>query len=181
MVYKNNYLPEDELHDDSKLNGIYRVSFEVKVSSDDELSLSDVTQSLTEGFQRGFGEGFVDKVAELSVEKIIKKAVKKVLKVGDTVLVKESIKIKANIYNDDGYVFVGLKNEISEVVGENVDLNIEAGSIGYINKITNGKVEVADLDRVIEKYAEIGLDVVNVDLITVDENQIEKIDSEEVK
>jgi len=171
MTY-NNYLPEDERHDDSKLNGIYRVSFEVKVSSDDELSLSDVTQALTEGFDRGFGAGFVDKVAELSVEKIIKKAVK-VLKVGDRVLVKENLQIKANIYNDDGYLFVGQKNDISEVAGENIDLKIEAGSIGFINKIANGIVEVVDLDRSVED--------VNIDLISVNAEQLEKIDFEEVK
>jgi len=178
MVY--NYLPEDERFNDSKLNGIYRVSFEVKVTSDQDLSLSDVTQSLTEGFERGFGTGFVERVAELSVEKITKKAIK-VLKVGDKVQLKENIQLKANIYSDDGYVFVGNKNEISEIVGENVALAIEAGSVGFINKIIGSKIEVADLDRVIEKYAEIGLDSVNVDLITVNAEQLEKIDPEEVK
>jgi len=169
MVY--NYLPDEELND-SKLNGIYRVSFEVKVSSDDELSLSDVTQSLTEGFQRGFGEDFVNKVAELSVEKITKKAVK-VIKVGDRVQLKEAIKIKANIYSDDGYIFAGIRNDISEIVGENVDLNIAAGSIGYVNKIASGKIEVMDLDVPVED--------INIDLITVNAEQLEKIDSDEVK
>ena len=168
MTY-NNFLPPEEL-DDSKLNGIYRISFQVKVSSDDELSLSDVTQSLTEGLQRGFGENFVDKVAELSVEKITKKAVK-VLKVGDMVSIKESIKITANIYNDDGYLFIGTPSEISETVGENVDLTIEAGSIGYINKISNGQIEIIDLDRPVED--------INIDLISVSAEQLEKIDSEE--
>lgn len=171
MTY--NYLPEDERFDDSKLNGIYRVSFEVQVGSQDELTLSDVTQALTEGFERGFGDGFVEKVAELSVEKITKKAVK-VLKVGDKVLLKENIQLKGNIYNDDGYIFVGNKSEdISEIVGENVDLNIEAGSIGYINKISGSTIEVVDLDKPVED--------VNIDLITVNAEQIEKIDSEEVK
>jgi hypothetical protein len=179
MVY-NNYLPEDERYDDSKLNGIYRVSFEVQVKSDDGLSLSDVTQALTEGLDRGFGEGFINKVAELSVEKITKKA-QKVLKIGDMVRVKENLQIKANIYNDDGYIFAGLQNEISEIVEENADLSIEAGSIGFVNKIVGEKAEIIDLDRTIEKFAEIGLDAVNIDLITVNVEQLEKIDSEEVK
>jgi hypothetical protein len=170
MTY--NYLPEDERYSDSKLNGIYRVSFEVKVSSKDELSLSDVTQALTEGFDRGFGEGFVDKVAELSVEKIVKKAVK-VLRVGDKVQLKSDLQIKANVYNDDGYLYVGNPSEISEIAGENADLNITAGSIGYINKISNNIIEVADLDRSVED--------INIDLITVNAEQLEKIDSEEVK
>lgn len=180
MTY-NNYLPPDELNDDSKLNGIFKVSFEVKISSDDELSLSDVTQSLTEGLQRGFGEDFVNKVAKLSVEKINKKA-QKVLKVGDKVLIKENLQVKANIYSDDGYHFVGQPTEISEVVtSEEVTIDIEAGSIGYINKIADNKVEIADLDRPITKYADAGIDSINVDLITVNAEQLEKIDSEEVK
>jgi len=179
MTY--NYLPDDnELPIESKLNGIFRVSFEIKVESQDELALSDVTQALTEGFERGFGTGFVDKVAELSVEKITKKA-QKVLKIGDTVSLKDSIKVRADILSDDGYLFIGAKTEISEVVGENIELDIEAGSTGYINKIADGKVEIADLDKAIDKYSHLGLDLINVDLLTVNADQLEKIDTEEVK
>lgn len=168
MTY-NNYLPPEE----EKLTGIYRVSFEIQLGSQDDLALSDVAQALTEGFGNGFGEDFVtSKVADLSIEKITKKAVK-VLKVGDTVLIKEPIKIVANVYSDDGYIFTGNRNEISELVGESVELNIEAGSIGFINRIANGIVEVVDLDRPIED--------INVDLISVKAEQLEKIDSGEVK
>jgi hypothetical protein len=178
MTY--NYLPEDERFDNSKLNGIYRVSFEVKVSSDEDLSLSDVTQSLTEGFERGFGEGFVDKVAELSVAKITKKAVK-VLKVGDTVRIKESIRLVADIYEDDGYIFVGPKSDISEILDTDAVLMTVAGSIGLVNKICkDGQVEVANLDIPIDNWRMDG-DPISVDLITVNADQIEKIDSEEVK
>ena len=104
MSYKD-YLPPEE----NKLVGIYKVSFEIQVGSEDALALSDVAQALTEGFGKGFGEDFVTrKVADLSIEKITKKAVK-VLKVGDTVLLKEPIKITANIYSDDGYIFTGVQ------------------------------------------------------------------------
>ena len=181
MTY--NYLPDDE-RNDSKLNGIYRVSFEIKVESQDELSLSDITQSLTEGFERGFGNDFVNKVAELSVEKITKKAVK-VLKVGDKVQLKSDLNLMTEIYSDDGYVFVGSKNEISEsVTTEPVSVKVAAGSIGFINRINkDGSLEVADLDKpyVNSLWQEIGLDAVNIDLITINADQIEKIDSEEVK
>jgi len=181
MTY-NNYLPPDELND-SKLDGIFKVSFEIKVESQDELSLSDVTQALTEGFQRGFGEKFVDKVAELSVEKIIKKSEKapKVLKVGDTVRIKESIKLVADIYEDDGYIFVGPKSEISEVLDIDAVLMTVAGSVGLVNKIgKDGQVEVANLDIPIDSWRMDG-DPISVDLITVNAEQLEKIDSEEVK
>jgi hypothetical protein len=184
MAY-NNYLPDDELYGESKLKGIYRVSFDIQVRSDDELSLSDVAQALTEGFGRGFGEDFVSsKVADLSIEKVTKKAAK-VLKVGDKVQLKSDLDLKAEIYSDDGYVFIGNKNEISEsVTTEPVSITVFAGSIGYINRINkDGSLEVADLDKpyVNSLWQEIGLDSVNIDLITVKAEQLERIDSEEVK
>jgi hypothetical protein len=168
MSYNDYFPPEQE-----KLTGIFKVSFEIQLGDQDELTLSDVAQALTEGFGKGFGEDFVtSKVADLSIEKIIKKAVR-VLKVGDTVVLKENIQLKANIYSDDGYLFTGNKNEISELIEENVDLTIVAGSIGFVNKIANGIIEIVDLDRPVEN--------INVDLISVKAEQLEKIDSEEVK
>lgn len=179
MTY--NYLPPEELND-SKLNGIFKVSFEIKVESQDELSLSDVTQALTEGLERGFGEGFIDKVADLSVEKI-KKNAQKVLKVGDKVYLKDSLKLKASIYEDDGYFFIGKPTSISNELGEQ-EIILEAGSMGYINRIDGAIIEIADVDRAVK--ADLGFDpeyeqLANVDLIAVKVDQIEKIDSEEVK
>jgi hypothetical protein len=180
MTY-NNYLPDEERYDDSKLKGIYRVSFEIQVESEDDLSISDVAQALTEGF----GEKLVDKVAELSVEKITKKSVKvpKILKIGDMVLIKNKIQLKANIYSDDGYFFIGKGSDISDLIAKDVEINIEAGSTGYVNKISGVEVEVANLDRPLTNLYQggDGLDAINVDLITVNANQIEKIESEEVK
>lgn len=184
MVY--NYIPSDnnELHDDPKLNGIYRVSFEIQVESQDELSLSDVTQALTEGFQKGFGEEFVNKVAELSVEKLTKKA-EKVLKIGDKIKLVSDVEIQADIYSDDGYVFIGNPNEISEKVNtDKVNVQVKVGSTGYVNKIhKDGSLEIADIDKpyVNPSWEEIGIDAVNIDLITVQADQIEKIDLDEVK
>jgi len=180
MTY-NNYLPPEE----AKLTGIFKVSFEIKVESQDELSLSDVTQALTEGFERGFGEGFVNKVADLSIEKVTKNSRQAVLKVGDKVRLTGSVALEADIYSDDGYVFIGTPNEISEkVTSEKVNIQIEAGCTGYVNSIhKDGSLEVADLDKpyVNSAWADIGLEAVNIDLITVKADQIEKIDSEEVK
>jgi len=48
MSYKD-YLPPEE----NKLVGIYKVSFEIQVGSEDALALSDVAQALTEGFGKG--------------------------------------------------------------------------------------------------------------------------------
>ncbi len=183
MTY--NYLPDDELSNESKLKGIYRVSFEVQLESQDDLSVSDITQSLTEGLERGFGDGFVNKVADLSIERITKNSKQAVLKVGDKVKLVSTVNIEADIYSDDGYVFIGNPNEISEKVTDaKVNIQINAGSTGYINKIhKDGSLEIADLDKpyVNPLWEEIGLEAVNIDLMTVKAEQIEKIDAEEVK
>ena len=180
MTY-NNYLPPDE----DKLAGIFKVSFEIKVESQDELSLSDITQALTEGFERGFGDGFVNKVADLSIEKITKNSKQAVLKVGDKIKLVSDVNIEADIYSDDGYVFIGNPNEISEKVTDaKVNIQVNAGSTGYINKIhKDGSLEIADLDKpyVDPLWADIGLEAINIDLMTVKAEQIKKIDTEESK
>jgi hypothetical protein len=179
MTY-NNYLPSE----DEKLVGIYKISFEIQVESQDELSLSDITQDLTEGFQRGFADGFVNKVAALSIEKISKKA-KETVKVGDKIRLVSEVTLSADVYSDDGYMFIGNPNEISEkMTSEPASIQIQAGSIGYVNGIhKDGSLEIADLDKpyVNEAWLEIGIDAVNIDLITVNAEQIEKIDTYEVK
>jgi len=181
MTY-NNYLPPEE---DNKLVGVYKVSFEIKVESQDELSLSDLTQDLAEGLERGFGEGYVNKVAALRVEKITKQSAKDSVKIGDRIRLVSDVKVTAEIYEDDGYVFIGNPNEISQkITSDKVEIQITAGSTGYVNKINkDGSLEVADLDKpyVNEAWAEYGLDTVNVDLITVVAEQVEKIDTDEVK
>jgi len=181
MTY-NNYLPPEE---DNKLVGVYKVSFEIKVESQDELSLSDLTQDLTEGFQRGFADGFVNKVAALKVEKISKETAKNSVKIGDRIRLVNDVKVTAEIYEDDGYVFIGNPNEISQkITADKVEIEITAGSIGFVNKINkDGSLEIADLDKPYtnEAWADLGLDAVNVDLITVVAEQVEKIDADEVK
>lgn len=183
MTY--NYLPDDELQNNSKLNGIFKVSFEIQLESQDELSLSDATQALAEGFERGFGNGFVDKVASLNIEKITKKADKVVLKVGDKIKLTSDVNLEADIYSDDGYVFLGAPSEISEKVNtDKVNVQVIAGSIGYVNRINkDGSLEIADIDKpyVNPLWEEIGIGAVNIDLITVNAEQVEKIDLDEVK
>lgn len=183
MTY--NYLPDDELNNDSKLNGIFKVSFEIKVESHDELSLSDLTHDLAEGLERGFGNGFIERVAALNVEKLTKKAVAKKINVGDKIRLISDVKLEADIYSDDGYVFIGNPNEISEkLTTEKVAIDVTTGAIGFINRIhKDGSLEIADIDKPYtnDKWVELGIDAVNLDLITVTAEQIEKIDSDEVK
>jgi|SRR5690348_15030092 len=179
MTY-NNYLPPDE---ENKLtSGIYKISFEIQVESQDDLSLSDITHDLTEGLARGFGDGFINKVAALNIEKVTSAKESKTLKVGDHVRLVSEVNVTADIYHDDGYMFVGTPTEISEkVTSKQVEMKITAGSMGYVNKINkDGSLEVADLDKpyVNQKWEELGIDAVNIDLITVKAEQVEKIDTE---
>jgi hypothetical protein len=180
MTY-NNYLPPE----DDKLAGIYKVSFEIKVESQDELSLSDVTQALTEGFERGFGDGFVNKVADLSIARISKTSKQAALKIGDKIKLTSDINVEADVYSDDGYVFIGNPSEISEkLTSTPFDIEVKAGSMGFVNKINkDGSLEVADLDKpyVNDSWIELGINAVNIDLIIVKADQIEKIDAEEVQ
>lgn len=169
---------------ESNLNGIYRVSFDIEIESKDALALSDLAHSLTDGM---LSEELAAKVSHLTMEKIEKhgSAKPKVLKVGDKVQVLSDLNIDAEIYHDDGYVFVGKPSDISEcVTSEPASIVIEAGSIGYVNKVNkDGSLEIADMDKpfVNSLWQEIGIDAVNIDLITVLADQITKIDSEEVK
>jgi hypothetical protein len=179
MTY-NNYLPPE----DEKLVGIYKVSFEIHVESQDEISLSDLTQDLTEGFQRGFEGDFVSKVASLRVDKVSHTPEKESVKIGDRIRLINDISLEAQVYTDDGYVFIGNPNEISEkLTTDAVSIKVSAGSIGFVNKINkDGSLEIADLDRpyVNAAWIDAGIDAVNVDLITVNADHIEKLDSDEV-
>lgn len=161
-----------------KLTGIYKVSFNIELDSQDELALSDLSFLLTEGV----GEALASKVSHLSVQKVEKTGNQepKVLKVGDKVQLKSTITLTASIYEDDGYFFVGTPTEISnEVVKQQIVL--EAGSIGYVNKVDGSTIEIIDLDCVasipLDNYSE----VASIDLITANVEQLEKIDSEEGK
>lgn len=163
------------------LKGILKISFELDLDNANQISVSDVAQSLLEGF----GEEFLERVSNLNVESIEKHGEiesKDLLKIGDMVQLKEDIKISAMIYSDDGYHFIGKPNDISEeVTYEPTILNIEAGSFGYVNQVIGNKVEVIDIDRPITKYAGAGIDAVNVDLIIIDSDKLEKIDIQEVR
>ena len=169
---------------ESNLNGIYRVSFDIEVESKDALALSDLAHSLTEGI---LSEELAAKVSHLTMEKIERhgKIEPKVLKIGDRVQVVGDLNIDAEIYHDDGYVFIGNPSDISEkVMSEPANVTIEAGSIGYVNKINkDGSLEIVDMDKpyVNTLWQEIGIDAVNIDLITVTADMIAKIDTDEVK
>lgn len=160
------------------LHGLYRISFDVQVDQSDQLDVSDITQALTEGF----GEGLLETVSHLKIESIEKHGTvePKVFKVGDKVQLKDSLKLQASIYEDDGYFFVGAPSEISNEIGIQ-EIMVEAGSIGFVNKIDGSNLEIVDLDCVASVPFENYEEIASIDSILVNAEQLEKIDSDEVK
>lgn len=180
MTY--DYLPQDE--DNKLVDGIYKVSFEIKVESRDEFSLSDVTHDLTEGLVRGFGDDFINKVAALNIERVQPARENKTVKIGDRVCLKEDIQLTADVYNDDdGYFFIGTPNDISEKITTNpADLRLKRGNTGLVNKINkDGSLEVVNLDDPYtdERWKDLGIDAINIDLITVKADQVERLKVED--
>lgn len=161
-----------------KLTGIFKVSFNIEIDSQDELALSDVSFLLAEGV----GEALAAKVSHLSVEKVDKIGVHepKVFKIGDKVQLKDTLIVQASVYEDDGYVFVGVPSEISTEIAQQ-EIVLEAGVIGYVNHVDGTNIELIDMNCVASVPLEEYVETASIDLITVNAEQLEKIDSEEVK
>ena len=163
------------------LSGIYRISFDIELDSTDELSSSDLSFLLTEGV----GEGLASKLSHLSVEKMDKtgKSNPKVFKVGDKVQILENIKIKASIYEDGGYFYIGQSTESANLLGEQ-EVMIVSGSYGWVNQNKDGKIVLVDLDipvtaSLIDSYTdEVTEEKVNVDFITLSADILEKVNTE---
>lgn len=166
------------------LHGLYRISFDIQIDEADQLDISGITQAFTDGFD----ESLLESVANLSVEKIDKtgKSNSKVFKIGDKVQITKELKIKASIYEDDGYMFIGEPSESSNMIGEQ-EVTISAGSNGYINKNRDENMEIIDLDLpVVASLIDVDTDElieakVNVDFITLSSELLEKVDTEEDK
>lgn len=164
---------------ETPLNGQYKVSFTIDIESEDALSTSDLSFLLTEGV----GESLASKLSHLSVEKLDKTGQSKlnIFKIGDKIQITKEIKIKASIYEDDGYMFIGQPTDNSNLLGEQ-EVTIQAGSTGYMNKNRDENMEIIDLDLpVVASLIDVDTDEVinekiNVDLVILSAEMIEKVD-----
>ena len=164
------------------LKGTFKVSFNIEIEPEDALNLSDLSFMLAEGV----GENLASKVSHLSVEKIDKtgKSNPKIFKIGDKVQILKDIKIKASIYEESGYIFIGQPTESANMIGEQ-DVTIQAGSTGYVNKNRDENIQIIDLDLpVVASLIDVDTDElieakVNVDFITLSSDLVEKVDTEE--
>lgn len=170
-------LPPHEASGRKPLNGSYKVSFQIEMTAEDQVTLSDLTQALTEGF----GETLIERVADLSVEKLSRSGkIAPSLKTGDLVRLTKNITVTATVLDDEGVYSVGLPTEDSKVVGD-YEVVIPEGSHAVINQIAEDRVEIIELDKeavVLFKDAEtddVFEDRASVDLISVNLDDVEKV------
>lgn len=177
-----NPLPFDEASGKKILSGPYHVSFDIDISRSDEISISDLIQTISGTLT---DTGLIEKVSKLNVSKQAKNDTfpSKNLKVGDTIRISKEIRVTAELFEDEGYYSLGLQTENAKKLGE-PEFTIEEGSSAVINKILDDGVELIELDRAVsatlqdEETDELFDASVNVDLVRVPKDCIEKIDEE---
>lgn len=147
---ENYKVPSDELTGESNLNGRYRVSFNVDLTEDDCLALSDIVQSLVAGFE---GHPILYKISDMGLEKITKEGqpdlTPKTFKVGDLVALKNDVTISVALSEYNGLYIVGAKSLAAEPVGE-IDITIEKGTHATVNQVTAEGIELIEFDRALE-------------------------------
>jgi hypothetical protein len=175
---QNPKLPIHEASGKRPLDGSYKVSFNIEMSSEDNFTISDLTQALSEGF-----EPWIERVANVSVEKLTKEGKPeepRILKVGDRVRFSKAVTVKATILEDDGYYSVGMPTESSAEVGEH-DITITEGSHAIVNQIKDGKAELIEIDTEAmvsfknNETDEVWENPVSVDKVLVDVNVVEGV------
>jgi hypothetical protein len=173
-------LPKKELLGEKQLDGVYKVSFNIEVSTSDDLFIDDLTQALANGFD---DSTVLPKISNLDLEKLNKDGSlkSKDLQVGDIVRLTTDTKINANILYDDGYYVIGKETETTESLGE-MSVILKAGSHAVVNQITKEGIELIDFDSCVEvplmdpETDEINTTQVNVDLITLEDVNLERVE-----
>jgi hypothetical protein len=129
-----------------KLSGLYRVSFDLEIPKDSEVTVTDVVQSVINGFE----DPVLSSIANLKVDKVEKNAqVPGVnLKTGDLVRFIRPVKVKATIINDNGYYTIAQPVEGSEIVGE-TEVELPIGCQATINYVEGNDVELIEFDTVV--------------------------------
>jgi hypothetical protein len=170
-------MPEQNLPLDEKkpLNGKYKVSFDVEVNNGDDLTVTDIVQAIASGFEES---PVLSKIANLNFTQYIQPTT---LKIGDIVIVKEEVKITANILEEDGYYVVGELTDKTNLVGE-MCISVPAGSKATVNQIVSNGVELVEFDMTTyaplqdpETYDIVDTPVI-LESITLNPDILEKVD-----
>jgi hypothetical protein len=173
----NPKLPFSEASNRKTLNGTYKVSFTINVSSEDDVLASDIGLFLSQGL----GDSLIEKVSNVDVEKIYKVA-KVELKPGDLVYLNQDVNVKAMVVKDgNGIYCVG---SIGTPVCDEYNLPLQRGFVAEVNSVKEGQAELIGFDNVIEgSFIDSETDepfnaYVRVDKIAVDLDIVEKINPE---
>lgn len=147
---ENYKVPSDELTGDSNLNGRYRISFNVDITEDDCIALSDIVQSIVAGFEEN---PVLYKISDIGLEKINKEGqpdlTPKTFKAGDLVTLKQDVTIKVALSTYEGLYIVGAKSLAAEPLGE-IDITIPQGTQATVNQVTGEGIELIDFDHALE-------------------------------
>lgn len=174
-------IPMDELAGKSNLVGSYRISFDINISAEDEIGISDVAQGLAEGFEES---PVLNAIANLDIEKLSKegKILPKLLKVGDLIELTQAITLKAAIFEEDGNYVIGKRHDWSIEVSDSTEITLPEASRAVVNRVYSDKVELVELDTYItaslfdDEIQEVVETPVNVDLISVDLNSVQRVE-----
>jgi hypothetical protein len=146
---ENYKVPSDELTGESNLNGRYRVSFNIEITDNDCIALSDIVQSLASGLN---DDPILYKISDIGLEKLTKEGMTdltpKTFKVGDPVVIKEDVTIKVAVGQHNGLFIVGAKSLSVEPIGE-VEITIPQGTHAIVNQVTASGIELIDFDTAV--------------------------------
>ena len=130
--------------DEKALSGTYKVSFNVDLSVKDNLLQADIAQSIAEGFK---DSPILSKLANLNIEDVTPPVT---LKPGDKVTFKESLKIEAHLYDDNGtFVIRTFNHEDSRDLGV-LQVNLSSMYDATVNSINKEGIELIDFNRSVD-------------------------------
>lgn len=143
----NDYkLPERELSGEDNLKGTYKVTLLVNIDETDQMDIGDLHASIAEGLK---DSPILTKISRMDLEKTNKKGEDitsdKSFEIGDVVVVKEDVKIEADIESHNGLYVIGSKEPKAEKL-DTVTINIPAGFEARVNQVYGDKVELIEFD-----------------------------------
>ena len=172
-------LPISEASGRRPLSGTYKVSFEITAGLADELRITDIVQTLAEGF---LSQSVDNKIGKVNVEKIeIESSLQ--LKIGERVILAENVDVNASIFEDDGIYIVGDETKNVRILGQK-QITLPQSGIGIVNKVLQGEVELIEFDQTVkvtlqdEETDEIVETNVNVDRVIVPTSSLKRIEDD---
>jgi len=143
MTNRKFKIPLNEATGKKPLDGVYKISFDISVTPEDEILVTDIIQAIAEGFD---GHSVIQKIAHVDVEKLNKQSPHGTsLKVGDVVRIVDDVQLKTEILDDNDFYIIGKAKSTMRSLGE-MNVTILKNSTAVVNKITKDAVELIDFD-----------------------------------